>query len=165
MKKYFFYSFCIALLGPFMASAQPNETSPTKFLTDGSGERVFKVYNNPLQDKTDQFDIQGLGGTTFTASNTSDGTKDSYRHSLQIVLTLIPANKAGNNNFRLIFYSPNDNIQQAAAYSDGTLSIYFPEAVYEDIKSKLEQAFAARKKVAVKVIQKPDGYREGTLIL
>lgn len=165
MKKYFFYTFCIALLGPAMVSAQPNETSPTKLLIDGSGQRVFKVYNNPLQDKTDQFEIQGLGGTTFTASNTSDGTTDSYKHSLQIVVTLIPANKAGNNNFRLIFYSLNDNIQQAATYSDGTLNIYFPEAVYEDIKSKLEQAFAARKKVTVKVIQKPNGYREGTLIL
>ena len=42
-------------------------------------------------------------------------------------------------------------MQQAATYSDGTLNIYYPVAVYDDIRTKLEQAFAARKKVTVKV--------------
>ena len=116
-------------------------------------------------EKNDQFEIQGFGGTTFTASNTVDGSTNSYKHSLKIVVGLVPVVKTGNTNFKLIFYSPTDNIQEAATYSDGTLNIYFPEAVYEDIKAKLEQAFAARKKVMVKVIQKPDGYREGTLVL
>ena len=163
MKKHFFYTLCIALAGTVSASGQ--ESDATNSRIKPNIQKIFKVYNNPMKDKTDQFEIQGIGGTTFTASNTSDGTAESYKHSLQIVVALTPVNKTGNNNYQLIFYSPNDNMQQAATYSDGTLNIYYPVAVYDDIKTKLEQAFAARKKVSVKVTQKPNGYREGTLIL
>lgn len=164
MKKYFFYAICISLLGTVNVSGQTNDAS-TGSRTNLPAKQVFKVYNTVSEEKNNQFEIQGLGGTTFTASNTVDGSTNSYKHSLKIVVGLVPAVKTGNNNFRLIFYSPSDNIQEAANYSDGTLNIYFPESVYEDIKVKLEQAFAARKKVMVKVIQKPDGYREGTLVL
>lgn len=163
MKKQFFYVLCIALVGTVSVSAQ--EGDATNARTKTFVQQVFKVYNNPTQDKTDQFEIQGIGGTTFTSSNTTDGTINSYKHSLQILVTLTPVNKTGNNNYQLIFYSPNDNMQQAATYSNGTLNIYYPVAVYDDIKTKLEQAFAARKKVTVKVIQKTNGYREGTLVL
>ncbi len=162
MKKHFFYALCIALSGTISVSAQESETISTRIKP--MGQQVFKVYNNPTQDKADQFDIQGIGGTTFTSSNTIDGTANSYKHSLQIVVALTPVNKTGNSNFQLIFYSPSDNIQQAATYKDSDLKIFYPVAVYDDIKSKLEQAFAARKKVTVKVIQKTNGYREGTLI-
>ena len=163
MKKHFFYALCIALSGTISVSAQESETISTRIKP--MGQQIFKIYNNPTQDKTDQFEILGLSATTFTSSNTIDGTANSYKHSLQIVVVLTPANKTGNSNFQLIFYSPNDNIQQAATYNDGLLNIYYPVAVYDDIKTKLEQAFTARKKVTVKVIQKTNGYREGTLIL
>ena len=167
MKKNFFYTLCISLLGTVCVSAQQNdnpESSRPMLPGRGSGA-VFKVYHNPTQEKTDQFEISGVGGTTFTASNTADGTINSYKHSLQIVVALIPANKTGNNNFQLNFYSPTDNVQQAATYFDGTLNIYYPVTVYDDIRTKLEQAFAAKKKVTVKVVQKPNGYREGTIVL
>ena len=163
MKKFFLSAICISLLGTIYVSGQANEATTSRTLLPA--KQVFKVYNSVEVEKNDQFEIQGLGGTTFTASNTVDGSTNSYKHSLKIVVGLVPVVKTGNTNFKLIFYSPTDNIQEAATYSDGTLNIYFPEAVYEDIKAKLEQAFAARKKVMVKVIQKPDGYREGTLVL
>jgi hypothetical protein len=162
MKKHFFKALCIALLSTGSVTAQVSET---EFSKAPAGVRAFKVYNNPTQEKTDQFDIQGFGGTTFTASNTADGTTNSFKHSLQIIVTLVPVNKTGNKNFQLNFYSPTENIQQAATYTDETLNIYYPVTVYDAIRAKLEQAFAARKKVMVKVIQKPNGYREGTLVL
>ena len=163
MKKYFFYVLCIALLGTVSVSAQKNDATAdiSRVIPQG---KAFKVHN-PDQDKTDLFEIQSIGTTTFTASNTVDGTTNSYKHSLQIVMVLIPVNKAVNNNFQLNFYSPGDNIQQAATYADGALNIYYPMAVYEDIRIKLEQAIATKKKVTVKVVQKTDGYREGTLVL
>lgn len=160
MKKYLFYILSILFAGTLTASAQPSETTPLKGTT---GQRVFKVYNNPTQEKTDQFDITGFGGTTFTASNTTDGTTNSFNHNVQIIVGLTTA-KAGNN-FQLNFYNSPNSIQQAATYTDGTLNIYYPVQLYDAIRTKLEQAFAARKKVTVKVIQKPNGYREGTLIL
>lgn len=126
-------------------------------------ELVFKVHNNPAQDQTDQFDIQGMGGSSFTVSNTADGSANSYKHALNVVLSLIPVNKTGYSSFELNFYSPGENIQQAANYKDGVLHIYYPVSLYTDIRTRLEQAFAARKKVTVKVVQKPTGYREGSL--
>jgi len=165
MKKYFFYAILISLFSTVNAAGQATEGATSSRTTITPAKRVFKVYNSLTEEKNDQFEIQGLGGTTFTASNMVDGSTNSYIHSLRIVVSLVPVIKTGNPNFRLVFYSPSDNIQEAATYSNGTLNIYFPEAVYEDIKTKLEQAFATKKKVMVKVIQKPDGYREGTLVL
>lgn len=129
------------------------------------GQQVFKVYNNPDKDQADQFDIQALGSTSFTASNTADGSANSYKHALQVILTLVPVNRTAGSNFQLCFYAPGENIQQAATYKDGTLNIYYPVTLYEDIRTRLEQALAAKKKVTVKVVQKTNGYREGTLVL
>lgn len=156
--KQLFFSFLLTgcLAGTGLAQNDSKNLNP--------GQLLFKVYNNPEKDQTDQFEIQALGTTTFTASNTADGSANSYRHSLQIVVGLIPVNRNASTSFQLHFYSPNDNIQQAAMYKDGTLSIYYPVEVYDDIRAKLEQALAAKKKVSVKVVQKTNGYREGTLL-
>jgi len=163
MKKNILYAICFVWAGSQSVAAQEAETVNSRIRPPG--QQIFKIYNEVKQDKTEQFEIQGLGGTTFTASNTIDGTAYSYKHSLQITVSLVPVNKGGNSNYQLVFYSANDNMQEAATYKDGTVSIYYPVAVYDDIKTKLEQAFAARKKVTVKVTQKTNGYREGTLIL
>jgi hypothetical protein len=159
MKKHLFLSCCIVCASAIAVSAQSSEIVPG---TVGGG-REFKVYNNPTQDKTDQFDITGIGGTTFTASNTADGTAKSYAHSVQIIVSL-NTNKAGTN-FQLNFYSSSKNIQQAATATDGTVNIYYPVELYDAVRTRLEQALAARKKVTVKVVQKTNGYREGTLVL
>jgi hypothetical protein len=161
MKKYSFYSLLAALLISFNLSAQQSETNNGN---SSNLPRVFKVYNNPSQEKTDQFEITGFGGTTFTASNTADGTANSFNHNVQIILGLNSA-KAVSTNFQLNFYSGTNNIQQAASFSDGTVNIYYPVALYDAVRTKLEQSFAAKKKVTVKVVQKPNGYREGTLVL
>lgn len=158
MKMYLFLSICMLCAGALTVSAQSSEIVPGTV-----GERVFKVYNNPAQDKTDQFDITGIGGTTFTASNTADGTAKSYDHSVQVIVDL-STNKAGTK-FQLNFYSSANNIQQAASAADGTVNIYYPIELYDAVRTRLEQALAARKKVTVKVIQKTNGYREGTLVL
>ncbi len=163
MKKYFFYILSIGLFGVTGAMAQQMDSQVTA-ASQGTnqGTRAFKT-KTFIQDTNEQFEIQGFGGTTFITSNIVDGTTNSYKHSLQIVVGLTPVNKTGNIAFQLIFYSPNDNIQQAAVYADNKINVYFPEAVYEDIRTKLEQSFATKKKVTLKVIQKTDGYREGTL--
>jgi hypothetical protein len=44
------------------------------------------------------------------------------------------------------------------------ISIYYPLSVYESLRSRLEQALIARKKVQVKVTLKTTGFREGVLI-
>ena len=161
MKKLFITGLCVTVLA-LTAFSQPTDGNGNR-----SGMRAFKVYNNPSSDKTDQFEIQSVGGTTFMASNTADGTTNSYNHTLQINMSLVPVktnSTPSNANFQLIFYSESQQIQQAATYADGSLSIYYPISFYDGVREKLEQAFAARKKVYVKVVQKPNGYREGTLV-
>ena len=149
----------IALFGTLQLYAQPVETTGTM----PTVTRVFKVYNNPTQEKTDQFDITGIGGTTFVASNTADGTANSFLHNVQVIVKL-NTSKAGSD-FQLNFYSSPNNVQQAATYTDGVLNIYYPVELYDAVRTRLEQALAAKKKVTVKVVQKPNGYREGTLVL
>lgn len=129
----------------------------------GQGRIIFKG-DAILKDKLEEYQIAGIGTTSFKASNTVDGTANSFNHSLLIQVTLVPMNKASINGVNLVFYSPNDNIGHAASFKDGYLNIYYPVALYQSLRDKLEQAIAAKKKVTVKVIQKTDGYREGTLV-
>jgi hypothetical protein len=169
MKKYFIYMLAMGLFSATTGVAQTGldvNSKPTPVANNGStGEKAFKS-RTIRQDTNELFEIQGMGGTTFTSSNTMDGTTNSFKHSLQILvgLTPVPKTPVTTSTFQLIFYSPNDNIQQAASSAENKVNIYFPVAVYEDVRSKLEQAFAAKKKVTIKVIQRLDGYREGTII-
>jgi hypothetical protein len=79
-------------------------------------------------------------------------------------MMLVPVLKTGNSSFQLVFYSDPTGLPQAASYKEGFLNIYYPISFYDGIREKLEQAIANKKKVYVKVVQKTNGYREGSLI-
>ncbi|MDZ4795168.1 MAG: hypothetical protein SGI83_12885 [Bacteroidota bacterium] len=167
MKKYFIYLLAAGLFSATTASSQADANANLNQASNGggTGEKAFKT--RMIREATNElFEIQGMGGTTFTSSNTMDGTSNSFKHSLQILIGLVPVAKTPNPtiSFQLIFYSPNDNIQQAATSLENKVNIYFPIAVYDDIRSKLEQTFTARKKVTIKVVQQTNGYREGTIV-
>lgn len=123
---------------------------------------AFKA-RQPQEDKSEIFEVAGLGQTTYTASNTEDGSVKSYDHQLRIVVSL---NTVGNkaSSCQLVFYSAGDKIQQAASADNGQVNVYYPVSVYESVRSRLEQALTARKKVQVKITQKTNGYREGVLM-
>ncbi len=147
----------------FTAMSQKSETDPNVISGDaGFSKRIFKSQNPPV-DKSDVLEVKGLSGTSFSVSNTADGSSNSYKHALRITVGLqMSDNKQGN--FELVFYSASEGIPYAVVQQAGVTSIYYPVSTYEGIKEKLEQAFAARRKVQLKVIQKTNGYREGTLL-
>ena len=147
------------LLLSFSVAAQ--DTAPSK--NGGSGGPLKFKPINPTSERIDQVDIVGMGAATFTTSNTVDGTAESFRHTQKISITLTPApGKTGS--YQLIFYPESANIQSAATTDNGVVSIYYPLNLFNAIRETLDRSFAAKKKVAVKVVQRPDGYREGTLI-
>lgn len=170
MKKHLFLTVCVVMLVSFFALAQTDKEltasrevkDPGLILTGPASQRMqFKV-RNPAEDKTELFDVTGVGGAVFTSSNTADGTVNSFKHSLRINLPLTVSNSKGSN-FQLVFYSETENIPFAATVENGTFSVYYPLSMYESIKQKLDQYLPARKKIQLKVIQKTNGYREGTL--
>lgn len=163
MKKNFVFLLAGLLLLPFLSQAQNADTDPNVIKTDrGLSKRIFKN-QNPPEDKTEIIDIIGAGSAAFSASNTADGSSSSYNHSLRITIGLTtPANVKGT--YQLVFYSVQENIPYAAAAQDGVMTVYYPISMYEGIKQRLDQSFAARKKVQLKVVQKTNGYREGTLM-
>ncbi len=163
MKRYFLFLVSGLLFSSIAVFAQGgNEDRPVTLNDKAISTKVFKI-QNPAEDKTGIVTITGLAGATFTASNTADGSANSYQHAMRITLGLQPAdNKLGN--FQVVFYTETEKIPYAVTESEGMTSIYYPLSVYEGIRQRLEQAVAARKKVQVKVIQKKDGYREGSLI-
>jgi hypothetical protein len=172
MKKHLFFTVCAVMLVSFFAVAQTDkeltvsrEVKDPGLIIPGSGpvanRTQFKV-RNPSEDKTEVFDVTGTGGAVFASSNTADGTANSFKHSLRINLALIVANSKGNN-FQLVFYSESENIPFAASAENGMFSVYYPMSMYESIKQKLDQYLASKKKIQLKVIQKTNGYREGTL--
>jgi len=163
MKKNFVFLLASLLWLPFLSQAQNADTDPNVIKTDrGLSKRIFKN-QNPPEDKTEIIDIIGAGSATFSVSNTADGSSSSYNHSMKITIGLTtPANI--KSTYQLVFYSASENIPYAATTLDGVMTVYYPISMYEGIKQRLDQSFAARKKVQLKVVQKTNGYREGTLM-
>lgn len=123
--------------------------------------RVFKE-RNPVEDKTDLVEVIGLGNATFSVSNVADGTISSYKHSKKIILGL--QTTAKGINYRLVFYGDDESIPYAVLLENSTMSLFFPSYMYTDIKQKIEQALAQKKKIQIKVEQKKDGYREASIL-
>lgn len=147
-----------------LASAQKSEeaTDAMRSLDGDAKKAIFKA-RQPAEDKTETIEVTGLGQTTHFVSNMSDGTTNSFRHTVRLVAALqTPAFKGGT--VQLVFYSPEDRVRQAAENENGVISIYYPLAVYESLRGRLEQALQARKRVQLKVTMKTDGYREGVLV-
>src|SRR5687768_6093455 len=142
MNKKFICTAVVALLFSTFVAAQ-NESLVT---AEKTREKVEFRTKNPSQDQTNQLEITGLGGSTFTAMNVSDGTANSYDHTLTVTIDLIPANKTAATNFQLYFYSTPGKIPHAAFYNNAALNIYYPISLYESIKERLELALAAKKK-------------------
>ncbi len=165
MKKYSFYLLGLLFFVSLSTAAQTIMTdavTPSRADLNSGRVYIFKP-RNPSSDKTDQFDMTGMGAAVFTASNVADGTIESYKHAQKISITLIPANnKAGS--FQLLFYPESEHIPYAATNENGEVSIYYPLNLFNAIRGLLEESFTAKKKVTVKVIQKTNGYREGTLV-
>lgn len=154
----------LLLTGIFVhqAGAQQFEQDPNVIQSKAAmGKRLFKA-EPPAADKTENFDVKAIGAVSFAASNTADGSANSYKHSLRITMGLVMADpKAGN--YQLVFYTPGESIPLAVEKTAGEVTIYYPVTVYADIKEKLEQALLARKKVTIKVSEKTTGFREGVL--
>ncbi len=162
MKKILLMAFAMGIIVVSQAQLQETVRDDGGMLDANLQKRVFKAYQ-PEADRTDVYDVTALGQTTYTASNTSDGSVASFKHSMRIVLALVtPGYKGGA--CQLVFYGPDDKVQQAAAIDKGAVSIFYPLAIYESMRSRLEQAIIARKKIQIKITQKTDGYREGVLI-
>jgi hypothetical protein len=162
MKKQFMAMLLMTGIFSLNAGAQ-SEKDPNVFQSGGVlTKRAFKT-DLPAADKTENFEVKAVSGVTISTSNTADGSQNSYKHALRITMDLMMSDvKAGN--YRLVFYSEGENIPFAVSRQDGFVSIYYPVSIYSDIREKLDQAFASRKKVTIKVTEKTTGYREGILV-
>jgi len=161
MRKYGLF-LLPAILVVAMANSQSAEVDPNSVKTDNKlANRVFKE-RNPTEDKTDLVEVNGLGSATFTVSNVADGTANSYRHSKRIILGL--QTTAKGISYRLVFYGDDENIPYTVSLENSTMSLLYPSYMYDDIKQKIEQGLAQRKKIQIKVEQKKDGYREASIL-
>lgn len=161
MKKRFILAGSLFLIMVRVCGAQKTEDIPVSITNEK--EKAFVAYK-PTKETTDIFDVTGTGNVVYTTANYSDGTPNSFKHTLTITVALYTA-KNRTGNYQLAFYSPDDKIPYSAIFLNDALTIYYPISLYESISKKLDDAVAGRKKIQVKVVQKPNGYREGTLIL
>ena len=147
----------------FAANAQEKSLGEQEF-KPGVGKPArptgfFKVY--PTDEKSEQFDIVGLGATSFSASNTADGTPASYNHAVQVSVPLVLANNKAA--YQIVFYSSDDQVPYSVEQVGSVTNVYFPLSLYDALRSKLEQAVAAHKKVQLKLNYKKTGFREAVI--
>jgi|JI6StandDraft_1071083.scaffolds.fasta_scaffold00099_4 hypothetical protein len=163
MKKQSLLLLLLAGLLSVHVQAQKSEEDPEAVRSGGVlMKRAFKT-EMPAADKNETWEVKGISSVVFAASNLADGSHNSYKHSLRITMELTMTDvKAGK--FQLVFYSAGENMPYAMSRLDGITSIYYPVAIYDDIRQKLEQSLAIRKKVTVKVAEKTNGYKEGVLV-
>lgn len=118
---------------------------------------IFKPVGNGV-DNVELIEVVGLGTPTFKASNTADGTYESYTHALRICYPLVLA--GGKTGFMLCFYGPAEKMPYAVETKEGVTNIYFPISSHDVIKSRIDQTLAIKKKISIKLSQLADGYRE-----
>ena len=160
MRKYIFSTFCVLLVNSSFLSAQPVLTTEDVMPVKNMSKRGNVV----KEDKISVSEVTGVGSSSFSTSNIYDGTVNSYKHSLKITMALLTSGTP-KENFQLVFYSPEDKIAYVANSDAGTTYVYYPVSLYDAIKQKLDQSFANKKRVQIKVTQKTDGFREAILIL
>ncbi|MBD0333125.1 MAG: hypothetical protein ICV66_10750 [Chitinophagaceae bacterium] len=127
------------------------------------------IPSNPAQVEVNEFQITSIGATFFSISNVYDGTAASSQSTnFNISVSLVPVNP-GTWNFQLVFYSAPQAPAETAWYKgnngtvDGILVIYYPISLYAEIKEKLNTALSNNRLVKVRVIETPEGGREGLL--
>jgi hypothetical protein len=137
-----------------------NETDPNAPNAGrGLANRVFKQMN-PSENIAETVDITGLGKVSFTVSNTSDGTTNSYKHNKRIIMPLQTSSKTAT--YQLVFYSQYESLPYSVEQTNGVTVIYFPIEMYPDLRQRLSEATPA-KKVQLKVEIRKDGYREASV--
>jgi len=162
MKKQTLFLLLVAGILTVQVQAQKSEEDPDVIRSGGVlMKRAFRT-ELPAADKTETWEVKGISSVVFAASNTADGSTNSYKHNLRITIELLMTDiKAGK--YQLVFYSAGENMPYAMSRLEGFTTIYYPVAIYDDIRQKLEQSLAARKKVTIKVAEKTNGFKEGVL--
>jgi hypothetical protein len=157
-----FFAVMLIAVGVF---GQSSET-----VTDAQAQKTFEKLSSrafkpaiPNENKTDLFTVTGIGSVSFSTANTGDGTYNSYNHSQKIVMPL-QVSSAKLIAVSLVFYSAGDKIPYAATVGDEGVTAYYPLNLYEEIRQRIEQGLAAKKKVQLKITQKTDSFREAVLI-
>lgn len=158
LKKGVFSALCLLMLN--LGLRAQNDTDPNAPNAGrGLANRVFKQVN-PAENVMETVDITGTGKASFSVSNTSDGTPNSYKHNKRIVLPLQTSSKTAT--YQLVFYSQYESLPYSVEQTNGVTVIYFPLEMYPDLRQKLAEA-GSGKKVQLKVEIRKDGYREASV--
>lgn len=138
----------------------PGKTGSTQVIT--SKDEYYTVL--PREDRSILVEVTGTGDMTFSVTNTASGTATnmSYSHSDKIVILL--RTNSRDTSYQLVFYSADEEFKKVYSEEGAVRSIYFPMSMYADIRTKLEQSFAARKKVQLKLTFKKEEYNEAKLL-
>lgn len=121
---------------------------------------IFKPVRSGV-DNVETIEVIAMGTPSIKVSNTADGTYSSYDHSLRISYPLVLS--GGKTGYVLCFYGATEKMPYAVETKAGMTTLYFPVATHDVIKGRLEQIITLKKKVAVKLTQLADGYREALI--
>jgi hypothetical protein len=159
-KKIIYLALSFLLMNGIIA--QKEETIFSAKNVDNNAKLLYKS-GIVTEDKAEVLSITGFGtNVSFTASNVGDGTSNSFNHIQRVSLPLLVAG-GKPANVQLVFYSPGEKIPFTVVATEGAVTVYYLIDLYDDIKKRLTDAFAARKKVQLKVDLKKDGFREAVL--
>ncbi|MBU6176234.1 MAG: hypothetical protein KGO80_00525 [Bacteroidetes bacterium] len=126
-------------------------------------ERLLFKAAKVTSPQQEVLDVIGLGLPIFAVSNVADGSLESYSHILRVTYPLQIG--GGRTGFQLIFYGLNDKIPYAVAQEGNITSVYVPYSVHDQLKGKIEQTLAARRKVQLKINLLPSGLREAIWVI
>jgi len=124
------------------------------------GSMVFKPVRSGVEN-SETIEIVGLGTPSFKVANMADGTYGSYEHSLRVSYPLVLS--GGKTGYVLCFYGTTEKIPYAVETKGSTTTLFFPFSTHDLIKGRIEQTIATKKKIAVKLTQQADGYREAVV--
>jgi hypothetical protein len=155
----------IYLFPPLVAWGQAQETyaEEQRLLQVRRKEAMLFKPESPSVAIQETFDILGFGVPSFSISNQANGTEESYLHQLRVSYPLLIS--GGKSNVQIIFYGNGDKVPYSVVKEDAGAIVYFPLQVHDQLRTRVEQAISARRKVQLKINIKPSGFREAVWLI
>jgi len=165
LNSYLLTFLLIFLFPPFLAWGQAQETYADEQRLQQVRRKEAMLFKpeSPAEAIQETFDILGFGVPSFSISNHANGTEESYLHQLRVSYPLLIS--GGKSNIQIIFYGIGDKVPYSVVKEDTGAIVYFPLQVHDQLRTRVEQAIASRKKVQLRINIKPSGFREAVWLI
>lgn len=145
--------------------SQKSESDPSAITGQTDKERVKQQIalstRNINDDKIEIIEVSGYNSSSFSTMNYPDASSRSSSQLVSRINVKLVTNKTESYHF--VFFPDNERVGYSIDRQNGVTSIFYPLSMYQYIIGKMDQVITSKKKLQLKLISNPNGYKEAIL--